>query len=107
MVSERELVGRVAIFLLVAVSAPLFEELFFRGVLYTGLRRRLAWGASVLLTGAVFAALHPVADWLPIMGLGVMFGVLREHRQSLIPGIAAHFLQNTLSFVSLTLLSNG
>jgi len=38
--------------------APLMEELFFRGLLYPVLARRLGAGASIFLTGAAFGLLH-------------------------------------------------
>lgn len=103
LVAEHDVWGRVLIFLLVAVAAPLLEELFFRGVLYTGLRKRYGWAVSALLSGVLFAVLHPIADWLPIVGLGFCFAIMREHRQSLVPSMTAHFLQNSLAFVGILL----
>jgi CAAX protease family protein len=38
--------------------APFMEELFFRGLLYPVLARRLGAGASIFLTGAAFGLLH-------------------------------------------------
>lgn len=103
-VGENELWGRVVIFLLAAVAAPLFEELFFRGALFSGLRTRFGRMPSILLSAVLFAIVHPINDWLPIIGLGIVFAVLRESRQSLVPSITAHFLQNAQSFVFLMLL---
>jgi membrane protease YdiL (CAAX protease family) len=105
--SEKELAGRIVLFLLVAVSAPLFEEIFFRGALYSGLRTRFGWGLGVLLSAVLFAVVHPMQDWLPIFGLGVTFAVMREMRQSIVPCIVAHFLQNALTFFTLTNLFGG
>lgn len=97
-------VGRIVIFLLVSFGAPFFEELFFRGVLFSGLRTRYSWVVSATLSGMVFAMVHPMQDWLPIFGLGFALATMREMRQSLVPGMTAHFMQNTLAFVSMSLL---
>ena len=101
---EHDPVSRIVIYLLAALAAPLFEELFFRGVLFSGLRTRFGWVISALISGACFALVHPMQDWLPIFGLGFMLGTMREMRQSLVPGIAAHFCQNTLTFLSMSLI---
>lgn len=101
LLTENSLVGRLILFGLVAISAPLFEELFFRGALFSGLRARMSWLPAALLSATVFALLHPMNDWLPIIGLGFVFALLREGRQSLVPSITAHFLQNTQSYLAL------
>lgn len=105
--SEKELAGRIVLFLLVAVSAPLFEEIFFRGTLYSGLRARFGWVPGVFLSAILFAVVHPMQDWLPIFGLGVVFATMREMRQSIVPCMVAHFLQNSLTFFTLTNLFGG
>lgn len=95
---------RGLIFLMAAVFAPLFEEFFFRGALLTGLQQRFgsAWG--IVFSSIAFAVVHPPQDWLPIFGLGVSFALLRHLRQSLVPGMVAHFLQNSLAYLMLTSL---
>ncbi|MBC8140898.1 MAG: CPBP family intramembrane metalloprotease [Armatimonadetes bacterium] len=96
---EGSIGGRVVLFLLVAIAAPVIEELFFRGVLYSALKTRFSTVACVLLSGACFAVVHPMGDWLPIFGLGCLLGTVRELRQSIVPGIAVHFCQNAMAFV--------
>lgn len=93
---------RGLLFVTISVGAPLFEEFFFRGALFTGLRRRFSGLPSILLSAVVFASVHPIQDALPIVGLGVSFATMRHLRQSLVPGMVAHFLQNTLTFLMLT-----
>ncbi|MDF1657067.1 MAG: CPBP family intramembrane metalloprotease [Verrucomicrobiales bacterium] len=87
---------RLLCFFLAAVFAPVFEELFFRGALHRWLRGRFGFLASALLTGAIFAALHP-QGWLGIPALaaiGVGFSLLRESRDSLIAPMVAHSINN-------------
>ncbi|MBD5584315.1 MAG: CPBP family intramembrane metalloprotease [Clostridia bacterium] len=40
------------------VAAPLFEELFFRGILFECLQERIPWPFASLIASAVFAAIH-------------------------------------------------
>jgi membrane protease YdiL (CAAX protease family) len=104
MAGEQDPFRRLVIFLMVAVGAPLFEELFFRGALFSGLRARYGWVLSGVISGAIFAIAHPPQDWLPIFGLGFAFATMREMRQSLVPSMTAHFLQNSLAFIGMSLI---
>lgn len=101
---KSEPLDRTLIFLMAAVLAPLFEEFFFRGALLTGLRQRFGSGGGILLSAVAFAAVHPPQDALPIFGLGIVFALLRHLRQSLVPGIVAHFLQNSMAYLMLASL---
>ena len=102
--SERDLTGRLVIFVMVALAAPLFEEIFFRGALFGGLRARYPWVISAVISSALFAVVHPAQDWLPIFGLGFGLATMREMRQSLVPCITAHLLQNTATFLLISSL---
>ncbi|HEY3297779.1 MAG TPA: type II CAAX endopeptidase family protein [Armatimonadota bacterium] len=99
--------ARLVLFLLLAVAAPFFEELFFRGVLLNSLRARWALAVAILASGVVFAAVHPLPlGFLPILTLGSVFSVLFYQRGSLIPNMIAHCLHNSMIFVLMTLISS-
>jgi membrane protease YdiL (CAAX protease family) len=98
--------GRIAIIVAIGLTAPFFEEVIFRGVLFQTIKRytgsALAIGASAL----VFAALHPggyVAT--NIFFLGLLFGYLFDLTGSIVPGIVLHFLFNGVSLLMLTAFS--
>ena len=97
---------RWALFLAAAVGAPLLEEIFFRGALYGALRRRYGVPIALLASSAFFAILHPQLPlgFLPIALLGATFCALYEWRQSLIPGMIAHAMNNGLAFLMLSLV---
>ncbi|MBC7804777.1 MAG: CPBP family intramembrane metalloprotease [Akkermansiaceae bacterium] len=97
-------VGRFVLFCLVAIAAPIIEELFFRGVLYGALKTRFSTVLAVVISAACFAIVHPMGDWLPIFGLGCVLATVRELRQSLVPGIVLHFCQNAMSFALMSSL---
>lgn len=86
--------------------APLFEEIFFRGALYQGMRVRQGFAVSALASAAAFAIMHPFpASFLPVFIMGMGFAVMMEARRSLVPAITAHAIHNGLSFLMLFLLS--
>lgn len=93
---EGDLWVRLACFALAAGFAPVFEELFFRGALHRYFRGRFRFLSSALLTGVIFAALHPQGFFaIPALaGIGVGFSLLREWRDSLIAPMTAHAINN-------------
>ena len=87
------------------VLAPIAEELFFRGWLYTGLRARFSFWPSYLATAALFAAIHwyaSVAHMLRVLPLAAVLGLAREWKGSIKPTIALHAVYN-LTIVLITL----
>lgn len=87
---------------LVTVIAPFAEELFFRGFVFTSLRRWGLWPAA-LITGVIFGAIHvgsaPDALYLPILGIfGVVLCLLYWKTGSLYPAIALHAINNCIAF---------
>jgi membrane protease YdiL (CAAX protease family) len=96
--------------LVASVLAPVVEEIIFRGALYTHLRRLLP-GVSpyvgvvfaALVSSFVFAIIHP-QGWLfvPVLGaLACTFCLAREVRGSLLPGIVAHGINNSVAMLLL------
>lgn len=86
---------------LAAVWAPVVEELFFRGAFYAAWRRSCGRWAAGLVTGVIFAAVHP-QGWtaIPALGaIGLVFALLREWRGSIIAPMTAHALNNGSLFV--------
>ena len=95
------LVAISAVALLVAV-APLSEELFFRGMVFAGLRTRLALWPAALLSGVIFGLPHvptgPLAALLLVI-LGTALAWLYERTGSLWPCIFVHTFNNALAVV--------
>lgn len=89
-----------------SVAAPVFEEVFFRGILYTALRRRLRPLAAILTSGLLFALVHPQLPlgFFPIWILGIGFAWMVELRRSLVPSVVAHMLNNAAALVLVSLL---
>jgi hypothetical protein len=91
----------VAVTLLVSVVAPVAEEFFFRGFLFTALRRWVGWVGGALLSGAVFAAIHVGsldAVFLPaLLLLGFLLALVYKQTGSLLPCMALHAVNNSLA----------
>jgi len=84
--------------------APIFEELVFRGILFSTLRRRLGPWTSIIISAAVFSLAHGYGSVgsITIFLSGILWAWAYEKSGSVLPGIAAHALNNSL--VCLTVL---
>ena len=96
------LIGQIIFLGLAAVLAPLLEETLFRGALFRDLRKPLRVFAAALLTGLIFAAIHPqgLLAIPPLAGLAIGFALLREWRGSLIAPMVAHAVHNGMLVVA-------
>ena len=101
--------------LCVAVFAAVPEEIMFRGVLYRHLREASSrWGYvgsvafATLISSFVFAVIHPQGLFgIPIlMGLAIVFALIREWRGSLVPCMITHALVNAGTSTLLLLMAD-
>ena len=105
--------GIIAAALVAVILAPLFEELFFRGVLFQYLRSRYLLVArglfeAVVISALAFASLHLGGAILPILPVGIILALVMHRTNSLWPAIALHVFYNGLVLViSITTLSSG
>jgi len=88
----------IAIWLLLALTAGICEEMIFRGYLQ---RQFIVWTGNavvgIVLQGVVFGLAHAYqgpTQILVIAVYGCMFGSLAYWRKSLRPGMFAHFIQD-------------
>jgi uncharacterized protein len=90
----------ISLYLLLTLTAGFCEELIFRGYLqrqFGALTRSHAGG--IVLQGIAFGAAHGYQGWkfmLLIAVYGITFGLLAIWRDSLRPGMIAHFLQDAI-----------
>ncbi len=111
--TEEELLRRALLFrtetplqavmmvLVVACLVPVAEEVFFRGVLFGTLRRfgKPGVGAAIV-TGLGFTFSHfDIAQWLPILFMAGLLGLVRVVSGSLLPCLALHVGFNALTIV--------
>jgi membrane protease YdiL (CAAX protease family) len=95
--------GVVLIVVWVAILTPIAEEVFYRGLLLGGLRKRgLAPWAAIGLSSLLFAASHLQGLQFPALFVfGVGAAVLVHRTGRLGPAIAAHMAFNAVTVVAL------
>lgn len=93
---------------LLSLTAGICEETIFRGYFQ---RQFISWTgnavAGILISAVLFGAIHlyqGVKQTIVIAALGALFGGLAAFRRSLKPGMIAHFLQDGVTGVVLSLV---
>ncbi len=102
--SATDVIGVVLLVAIVAVAAPLFEELFYRGLWLRAIERR--WGTTwaVLGSSLLFGAIHVQPYDLPaLVGFGLVAALLTVRTGRLGPAIWAHVAFNLTAVISLLL----
>ncbi|MGI8758338.1 MAG: CPBP family intramembrane glutamic endopeptidase [Acidimicrobiales bacterium] len=80
---------------IVAVAAPLFEELFYRGLWLRSVERRWGTGWAVVVSSLVFGAIHlQIYDFPALAGFGLIAALLTVWTGRLGPAIWAHVAFN-------------
>jgi len=82
----------------IIVWAPIFEEIGFRGLLYTTLRSHLSPTRAIVISAFIFSALHlqTLSGFLSIFWSGLILAYAYEKYRSLLPGILIHSFGNIL-----------
>jgi membrane protease YdiL (CAAX protease family) len=88
--------ANVALF---TIAAPIVEELMFRGLGFSLLRRYGEW-AAILLVGLAFGLYHGLLEALPILAFfGACLAFVRSRTGSVYPGMLVHATFNSIALV--------
>jgi membrane protease YdiL (CAAX protease family) len=101
-IGDPNLLIAISAVLVIAVLAPVTEELFFRGFAFAGLRSRWSLWPAALVVGLIFGIVHAptgLTAVVPLAGLGVALCWLYDRTGSLWPCVAAHVLNNSLALL--------
>lgn len=88
--------------LLIAIAAPISEELLFRGLIFAGIRKHMPAIAAALVAGLIFGALHALTGLSavpPLIAFGFILCLLYEKTGSIVPGIVLHMLNNSVALI--------
>ena len=88
------------------IIAPLAEEIFFRGFLFSGFRQKYGWKRAALLSAALFSVAHlQLVVLIPTFLMGFVLAYLFHHSKSIWPGVILHLAVNAFTFGVIYLLS--
>jgi membrane protease YdiL (CAAX protease family)/uncharacterized RDD family membrane protein YckC len=101
-VGDPNILIAISAVLVIAVVAPVTEELFFRGFVFAGLRSRWPLWPSAVVVGLIFGLVHAptgLTAVVPLAGLGVALCWLYNRTGSLWPCVTAHVVNNGLALL--------
>jgi sodium transport system permease protein len=91
----------VVMLLLMAVLAPVCEEIAFRGFILSGARHIGHKWWAIAISAAAFGAVHLfVQQQIVATALGLLIGYMAVQTESLIPCIVYHAVHNALQFLA-------
>jgi hypothetical protein len=102
---------RLLVAAMAVLTAPIVEEVVYRGVLYSGLRKKIGISASVIAVTLLFAAVHVPqywGAWGSLTGLTILsltLTVIRARSKSILPCVAVHLAFNSVGAVFIVLSS--
>lgn len=100
---DESVAAAIGAVVLIALAAPVVEEVFFRGMLFGGLRKRMGMYSSAAISAAVFGGLHAttgVSAVPPLFAFGFVLALLYERTGTIVPGIIVHVLNNSLALIA-------
>lgn len=98
---------RIAVAALAVLTAPLVEEVIYRGVLYTGIERDWGRVSGIIAVTFLFALVHVPQYWgsyaaiTAIVSLSLVLTLLRAWTGKLLPCVATHLVYNGVQAVAL------
>jgi membrane protease YdiL (CAAX protease family) len=93
--------------IVIAVVAPVVEELTFRGLGYSLLARYGRWTA-IIGTGLLFALAHGLVNAFPLLAaFGIGLAYLRSRVDSVYPGMIVHGLFNAIALIIAVAVSSS
>src|SRR5262249_28015935 len=100
----QSLFGAIAAGVLIIAAAPFSEEMFFRGFIFGGLRRRLPLWAAAIVSGILFGLVHlsagSIGVGVQLAVFGMMLAWLYEYTGSIWLTMLVHMTNNTLAFIA-------
>lgn len=100
---------RIVTAVLAVVTAPIVEEVVYRGVLFAPLARRFGKVAAILTVAVLFAVVHVPQNWGGWATIGALttlsFGLtsVRAYTNSLLPCVAIHTIFNGIVSIFLVI----
>jgi hypothetical protein len=102
---ESSRAAAVTLAIIAVVTAPLVEEMIYRGLLYSALHRALGMWAAVVIVTSMFAGLHVVQYWpnagaiSSITVLSLALTLIRARTGRLLPCFVVHLVFNGIQSV--------
>jgi len=105
---ELNLPFAIALIFTGGIIAPIVEEVYFRGFLFSAFKSKFNWKYAALISSIIFSFSHILpTSLLPIFVLGLAFAVIYQKTNSIYPSVIIHSANNLLALVSTFIIARG
>jgi CAAX protease family protein len=88
--------------------APFCEEVFFRGFVFPGLRRKMPVALAIVTSALLFAVAHAdIGSFAVLLVIGLLLAFVCWRSGSIWPGMPLHMLNNGIGAISILLVMWG
>ena len=99
-------VSPIILIISVAVVAPIYEEIIFRGILLKGMAKKMNPTVALVVSAVFFALVHMnIPQGINAFLLGLVIGFIYLRTESIYLSIFAHFINNVLALSVSSLFS--
>ena len=99
-IKSENLLQLAATVLIVGIAIPFYEEVFFRGFLYDSLDRKWGAKAALIISSFVFAIVHGITFFAPLLFISFALGWLRQKTGKLRMSFILHAANNSTSVIA-------
>ena len=106
----QDFMQKAAIFVMLVMLPPIYEELLFRGYLFNRLKKYASFAFSAVVTSVLFGLAHlefSNFNWIAAIDTLVLSGFLiyiSQKHQSIYSAILMHAIKNCIAFIALFVL---
>lgn len=98
--AEVDIIFVMAVFIAVVIVSPIWEELFFRGLLWWGFSKVFKNSlVTIVTTSLIFASAHGAPRMIGIIPIAFFLGHVREKTDSIKLCIYTHMIFNLFAFI--------
>jgi len=103
--NAENMVVRIILLIIAGIIAPVAEEIFFRGFLYSAVRYRFSVLPAAVISGILFGMVHiDLLRFIPISILGILLCLCYEKYKNIYINMAVHIGFNCTSLFLLLLI---
>ena len=90
----------LSVFIGTVLLAPVFEELFFRGLIFRSLMQRYHVISAALVSATLFALLHwSWPEFISLFVVALIYALLAQRSKSTLTPIIAHLVHNLMTYI--------
>ena len=89
----------LSVFFSAVILAPLFEELFFRGLIFNCILQRFNFVSAITISSLLFTLIHwSWPEFISLFFAGVIYALMTHKSNSVMTAVIAHIVHNLMTY---------